>query len=74
MVKYNLQSIYKAALIPEITVNRELCTGCGACIRVCPKGVFTITDGKSEVVNPKECITCSACYARCPAKAIVHSS
>jgi len=73
MVKYNLQSIYKAAPLPEITVNSELCTGCRLCSLVCPKGVFTITDGKSEVVNPKECISCSACYTRCPAKAIVHS-
>ena len=74
MVKYNLQSIYKAAQLPEITVNRALCTGCRLCTQVCPKGVFTITDGKSEAAKPKECITCSACYKRCPVKAIVHSS
>jgi len=74
MAKYNLQSICKAALIPEITVNSEFCTGCRLCIQVCPKGVFTITNGKSEVLNQEVCITCSACYKRCPAKAIVHSS
>jgi len=74
LVKYNLRSIYKAALIPEITVTRALCAGCRLCIQVCPKGVFTITGGKSEAVKPKKCITCSACYKRCPVKAIVHSS
>lgn len=74
MVKYNIRSIYKAATLPDITVNRKSCTGCLLCSQVCPKGVFTITDGKAEVVNRKECIACSACYARCPAKAIVHSS
>ncbi|MBA7477280.1 hypothetical protein ES707_12685 [subsurface metagenome] len=74
LVKYNLQSIYKAAPLPEIAVNRELCTGCRLCIQVCPKGVFTITNGKSEAVNRNECIICSACYKRCPVKAIIHSS
>jgi len=74
MIKYNLQSIYKAAPLPEIAVNRELCTGCRLCTQICPKGVFSISDGKSEAVNRRECISCSACYTRCPAEAIAHSS
>ena len=74
LVKYNLKSIYKGVKIPEIVVNEELCIGCTLCFQVCPKGVFTIENGKAEVLDRKECIDCSACYNQCPAEAIYHSS
>jgi ferredoxin len=36
----------------KVTVDQELCIGCGACANLCPK-VFTIgDDGKSEVIDP----------------------
>ena len=74
LVKYNLRSIYKGAGIPVITVNEELCTGCGLCFQVCPKGVFIIEAGRAKVPESKECMDCSACYNRCPTEAIIHSS
>ncbi|NOZ60360.1 MAG: 4Fe-4S dicluster domain-containing protein [Calditrichaeota bacterium] len=74
LVKYNLKSIYKGVDAPEITVNEEFCIGCRLCFQVCPKGVFTIENGKAKVLDRKECIKCSACYKRCPTEAIDHSS
>lgn len=74
LVKYNLKSIYKGIKSPEITVNEELCDGCRLCFKVCPKGVFTIENGKAKVLNKMECIECSACYYQCPTEAIHHSS
>jgi len=47
--------------------NPELCSLCGACARVCPTDVITITD-KSES-DPAGCIMCCACIKDCPNKA-----
>ncbi|MFA6896771.1 MAG: ferredoxin [Patescibacteria group bacterium] len=35
----------------KVTVDQELCIGCGACANLCPK-VFSLgNDGKSEVID-----------------------
>ena len=31
----------------QILTNREKCTGCMACVNVCPNGAISIEDGKS---------------------------
>ncbi len=74
LVKYNFRSMYRGVKIPEISVNEELCIGCGLCIDVCPKGIFILKEGKSKVLNTAEYIECSACFSRCPKDAIIHSS
>ncbi len=74
LVKYNFRSMYRGVEVPEININEELCSGCGLCTDVCPKGVFIIKEGTSKVINAAECIECSACYSRCPKEAIKHSS
>ncbi|MFW5690576.1 MAG: 4Fe-4S binding protein [Planctomycetota bacterium] len=30
-------------------VNEELCTGCGACVEVCPVEAISLGDGKAPV-------------------------
>ena len=53
-----------------ITVNKDLCIGCGSCAALCPD-VFTIgDDGKSEVVG-QDNVECSKnAAASCPVQAI----
>ncbi len=53
---------------PKVDANK--CIGCGACISVCPVGVYELKDGKSVPVNIKKCIECRACEAACPVAAI----
>jgi len=55
----------------SILVNIELCNGCGACVELCPTNVFTLRNGKAEVVNANDCIYCLGCIALCTRKAIV---
>lgn len=58
-------------------VDESKCTGCGACVAVCPASptVFEIkdkgNDRKSDVKNPTACIECGACVASCPVEAII---
>lgn len=55
------------------TVSRELCTGCGKCIEICPKHVFSVTeDGKVAVAEPFLCIVgCCMCKSVCDPHAIL---
>lgn len=50
-------------------VDQKLCTGCGACVEVCPVGVITLEAGKARV-DEHECIECGACEPECPVDAI----
>ncbi len=56
--------------MPRPVVDKEKCTGCGACASSCPQGVLEIKEGKAEVVNPDACIGCRVCESTCPVGAI----
>ena len=53
-------------------INGALCTGCGKCIDVCPKGVFqrSSQDRKVNAVTPTDCFECLACIKQCDRSAI----
>jgi NAD-dependent dihydropyrimidine dehydrogenase PreA subunit len=55
-----------------ITIKQERCTGCGACLDVCPHGALYLLEGKA-VVDEALCRECEACVAACPEQAIVIS-
>lgn len=52
-----------------ITVNKENCVGCEACVAVCPVGAIDMTEGKADI-NQDTCISCGACISECPVGAI----
>jgi ferredoxin len=49
-------------------VNKEKCTGCGACTDVCPTEAIMIRDGKAVITL--DCVDCGACPRACPEGAI----
>ena len=49
-------------------VESEKCTGCGACVRVCPVGAIKIEEGKAVISD--ECMGCGACIDACSNEAI----
>jgi len=54
-----------------ISVNKELCIGCGACAALCPD-VFQIdADGKSEVYAQGNIECANNAVAGCPVQAII---
>lgn len=53
-----------------IGILAERCTGCGACVEICPAGAISPADGK-VVVDKALCRGCEACLAACPSGAIV---
>lgn len=50
-------------------VDREKCTGCRICERVCPTLVIKVVDKKAVVDEPK-CSGCGGCEQRCSFRAI----
>ena len=54
----------------QVTVDKDVCTGCGECVEVCPVEVFELIDDKSEPVNADECMGCESCVEVCEDEAI----
>lgn len=52
-------------------VDKEKCTGCGACVEVCPVNAIKIEKDKA-VIND-ECVECGVCVNECPNEAITIS-
>jgi NADH-quinone oxidoreductase subunit F len=55
----------------EYWIDPNLCTGCGACTRVCPQMSIEGEKKAPHVVNKMQCIKCGACYDVCRFQAIV---
>ncbi len=50
-------------------INKDVCTGCGACKDNCPVDCISEADGV-YVINADECVDCGTCEANCPVNAI----
>ncbi len=58
-----------AVLVHDI--NDDRCTGCDACVAVCPTNVLDLVNNKSRVLRFEDCIQCEACMVACPTEALV---
>jgi dissimilatory sulfite reductase (desulfoviridin) alpha/beta subunit len=57
------------AVVPVIT--DEVCTGCAACVSVCPDSAVTIDHDRGiPVINSAACLMCGRCITACPAGTI----
>src|SRR5690349_23197136 len=63
------QVVGPAILVHDI--NDDRCTGCDACVAVCPTNVLDLVNNKSRVLRFQDCIQCEACMWACPTEALV---
>jgi NADPH-dependent glutamate synthase beta subunit-like oxidoreductase len=59
--------------IPEIEVNRDICSGCGVCVLLCSYDAIKLEksgDKAIAVINDRRCKRCGVCVAACPSAAI----
>jgi ferredoxin len=50
-------------------VDPEVCTGCGACVDICPIEAIELKNDIA-VINTNECTNCRVCESECPVEAI----
>ncbi len=56
----------------ELRIDREKCTKCGTCLRICPAGIIKFGDDGFPEMSEKHsgrCIQCAQCVLFCPAYA-----
>ncbi|MHA1638154.1 MAG: ATP-binding protein [Candidatus Thorarchaeota archaeon] len=53
-----------------ITIDEELCNGCGLCVPSCAEGALQIIDGKAKVVSESFCDGIGDCLGHCPEGAL----
>ena len=51
-----------------LIIDQDACTGCGACVEVCPFAALSLVEGLA-VVNDN-CTACGACVPECPVGAL----
>ncbi len=50
-------------------VNKDLCTGCGNCVEICPPGAISLKNDH-VFIEDELCEECGFCAAECPVEAI----
>ena len=58
-------SLFNPVAIYRYKLNKEKCTGCGACAVICKMGIDPVKNP-----NSLECIRCGECLTGCPSHAI----
>ncbi len=55
-----------------VFIDENLCTGCGKCVRLCPKKILSINPNakKCVVSDESKCDRLAGCVRVCPVKAI----
>jgi len=53
-----------------ITIDEELCDGCGNCVSACSEGAMQIVDGKAKLVKEDFCDGFGDCIGECPTGAL----
>ncbi len=56
--------------VVTLKLDKNKCTGCGMCEKVCPHTVFEIVKKKASIVDKDACMECGACAQNCPVEAI----
>ena len=54
-----------------VTIDRKLCTDCGACVVHCPTGALYYAEDHAVDFDTAKCIACELCRLACPYSAVV---
>ena len=48
-----------------ITIDKNICTGCRECAKVCPVNAIEGVQGQPQVINTDKCVMCGQCVQKC---------
>ncbi len=66
----NIRTEHARTRAPYVYIQPLLCTGCEACVEVCPFQAIRMEEGVA-VVDPDLCRNCRICIRVCPEGAIM---
>jgi ferredoxin len=55
--------------VEMVVINKEKCTGCSSCVKICHEHCMSLVD-KKIAIDYEACSTCTQCIAICPQKAL----
>ncbi len=55
----------------SFSIDSEKCTGCGACVRVCPVDAIAGEKKKPHQLDQSKCVKCRGCYEACKFDAVL---
>jgi len=55
----------------EYFILEDKCTGCGACLKLCPQQAIQGEPKKLHIIDSAKCIRCGICRDACPYEAII---
>lgn len=61
----------KCASLVTYSINKETCTGCGMCSRVCPVNAISGNRQEKYTIDAAKCISCGQCYAVCKFASVI---
>ncbi|HMB15850.1 MAG TPA: 4Fe-4S binding protein, partial [Pelovirga sp.] len=66
-----VRKLIDTKILPELTFNSD-CTGCSACVGICPTGALAAPDvrGTQPMAKNDRCTTCNLCVEFCRQAAI----
>jgi len=53
-----------------VSINEDVCDGCGQCVIPCQKEIIKIIDKKAKIVDGGTCKSLANCIPNCPVGAI----
>jgi ferredoxin len=56
--------------VTTLRLDVQRCTGCGACLEVCPRAVLAADGRNVHIADADACIECGACARNCPVDAL----
>lgn len=71
--EHEKEGFCRAGVCPEmysLEIDPKLCTGCGACAKICPAEAISGKIKEFHTIEKSSCITCGSCIDTCRFKAI----
>jgi len=56
--------------VVSLQLQKDKCNGCRMCTKVCPHDVFSVENGKADIIRRDYCMECGACAKNCEQEAI----